>query len=303
MQWSALAVAAVLVVGGVVGGLAWWVGQDSRGQASGPNSTGAQSATPSAGLSDSPNADPSATTGASDDPGALTTVTTTRVVSVAGDMVTVEERSEVSGGTTEATPVTATPLGLALVSVTTVGGDGRTQAFDEPVALSPAGSLTVRSRYRVTDCPALLPPAWPTPVDFADSTRAYVRVDEPLHTARALCPGQDSSARPLDGLSGALVPDDSDAGVPAVRLRWEGSGSMRVTAVGSASGVAALPVELGCGGGCVAELAPGGSATLTLQPIDPCPPATDDDTLTLQREGGDVVTVTVKGLHRAVCRD
>jgi hypothetical protein len=280
--WSVVAIVAAVVV---VGALAWWLSRDS--------SRSPLTAVPSPTTSGT--AEPSA------NPDILTTVTTTRVVLIDGDTLTVEERSEVSGGNTEATPVTSTPLGLELVGLATLGSDGRTATFDGPVTLAPSGSLTVRSRYRVTDCPDLLPPAWPTPVDFVGSTRAYVRVDEPLHTAAALCPGVRSRARSLTGLTGTVVA--ADAEVPTVRLRWEGPGTLEVASVGSASGVAALPVELGCGGSCVAELTPGGTASLTLQPIDPCPPATDDDTLTLQRAGGELVAVTVDGLHRAVCEN
>lgn len=282
---------AVVAAAAVLLALTWWLTHDSS-QSSPPATT-------------APSDSSSVSTSPSESAATTSTVTTTRTVSVNGAIVTVEERSEVSGGDSQAVPVSGTPLGLTLVDLVTVADDGRSSAFDAPLSLSSSGSLTTRGRYRITDCPDLLPPAWPSPVEFEGSTQTYLRVEEPLHTAHALCPDARSHAESLGGLSAVLDPGDNGTaagpGIPTVRLRWDGAQQLDIIDVGSASGVAALPVELGCDGDCVAELPPGGSATITLQPVDPCPPATDDDTLTLKRGGGDVVSVIVKGLHRSVC--
>ena len=223
-------------------------------------------------------------------------------MTVEGDTVTVDEVSDlVDGDTAIAHPTDVAPLGLRLVDSAVVTSDGRTEAFDTPITLTASGSLTVRNRYRLTDCPDVLPAQWPSTTDFPDATRTYLRLDEPLHTAYALCPGAPSGARPLPQLSGLLVGGD---GV-LVRLRWQGTGDLTIQAVGSASGVAALAIDSPCGASCVATLTSGGSAVVQIQPADPCPPATTDDNLTLTVAAPDepalIVSVLVPALHVAVC--
>ncbi|MEO8107453.1 MAG: hypothetical protein ABI720_09050 [Actinomycetes bacterium] len=234
--------------------------------------------------------------------GPTATVESSRDVSVDGMTVTVEEVSDlVAGDDTTARPTTATPLGLQLIGSALVTPDGRTTAFDAPIALTASGSLTVRNRYRLTDCPDVLPALWPSPVEFPDATRTYLRLDGPLHTAYALCPKSASRARTLPQLFGVLVEGD---GV-LVRLSWRGTGDLTIRDVGSASGVAALATDSRCDDSCIAVLAAGSSEIVQFQPVDPCPPATTSSRLTLVVGGGDVedvVALSVQGLAKAVCR-
>lgn len=232
------------------------------------------------------------------------TVESSRDVTVDGLTITVEEVSTVLDGTTvRAVPAQSVPLGLAIVDTTVVMPDGRTMDFDAPVTLDPSGSLTVRNRYRLTDCPDVVPTQWPSPAEFPGATRTYLRLDGPLHTAYALCPGVQGKANPIPGLTGVLV----SASPTRVRLSWSGSGVLSVSSVGSASGVAALVPESApeCDASCVLRLGPASSATLPLEPVDPCPPATTSDQLTLLvTKGGAApspVLVRVEDLHRAVC--
>jgi hypothetical protein len=225
-------------------------------------------------------------------------------VTVDGPTITVEEVSTVLDGTSvRAVPAESVPLGLELVETSVVTPDGRSTDFDAPITLDPSGSLTVRSRYRLTDCPDVLPTQWPSPAEFPGATRTYLRLDGPLHTAYALCPDSAGRASRVDGLTGTLVP----GAAARVRLSWSGGDTLSVQAIGSASGVAALVPEPspGCDASCVALLSPRSSVTIWLQPVDPCPPATTSDRLTLLVSGGSFppspVSVRVDGLHRAVC--
>jgi hypothetical protein len=225
-------------------------------------------------------------------------VDTQRTVTIRGDRVIVEETSTVVGGAaTRAVPTSVATSGLRALSASVLTADGRSRPFDNTVTLSAAGSLTIRARYRLTDCPDLLPVQWPTPSSFPDATRTFSRLDEPLHTAYALCSTAKSRARPLDGLTGTVVAGP----VPTVRLAWNGDAPLTISTIGSASGVAVIAVEPGCDGGCVAEIPASGYATLPLQPIDPCPPATDDDIMTLAIERHAMTSVRVFGLAAAVC--
>jgi hypothetical protein len=223
-------------------------------------------------------------------------------VSVDGATVTIEEVSVLAeGAKVIAEPTQDTPLGLRLLGSSVVTPDGRLDTFDAPVTLTVGGSLTVRNRYRLTGCPDVLPAAWPSPAEFPGTTRSYLRLDGPLHTASALCPESPSRAKQLPGLTGALVEGDA----VVVRLTWRGADDLTVRAVGSASTVAALVTDPRCDGPCIATVAGGGSELVQLQPVDPCPPATADDSLTLvvgpSGKRAAVVTVRVPGLHRAVC--
>jgi hypothetical protein len=89
-----------------------------------------------------------------------------------------------------------------------------------------------------------------------------------------------------------------------VRLRWLGTQTLTIKAIGSASGVAALVPNPDCDASCVASVASGGSSEIQLEPVDPCPPATDDNRLILVVQiSGSVSTVAVKvaGLADAIC--
>lgn len=229
------------------------------------------------------------------------TVQSSSKVTIEGGTVVVEEVSTVvDGDRARAIPAQTTPLGLQLIDSSVVTPDGRTFTFDSPLALEASGSLTLRSRYRLTECPDILPTQWPSPAEFPDATRSYVRLDGPLHTAYAICPGTKPAAQKLPGLLGTAV-----GGSPTrVRLSWAGSPSITVTAIGAASGVAAVVANPVCDASCVATLPPGGSAVLQLQPVDPCPPATDSTRLTLVVEGDDgssTIAVDVDGLANAIC--
>jgi hypothetical protein len=293
----AFALAALIAVG-LAAVVIWWV---SRGSPSTTADAGVTTSPTSSQTSAEPSPAPSGTEpSGSESPAAGADVTTTRSVTVAGEVVTVTERSTVAGGRAVAAASRQTPPGLRLVSISTVTKDDGVITLVDRVAVTSSEPLTIRGRYRLTSCPDLLPAAWPSPVDFVAGTQTYERVQEPLHTAYALCPDADSRARPLPGLT-ATVTDEAAIGVPQVRLRWQGAQALTIAAIGSVSGVAALPVELDCGGDCVAALSPGASATVLLQPVDPCPPRTDNDTLTLLLDGGSVVRVDVAGLHREVC--
>ncbi|HEX5018392.1 MAG TPA: hypothetical protein VFX15_12510 [Actinomycetes bacterium] len=279
---AAVMIGSVVLVGVLIAGaLTWWLAVRS------PGSDGPSTAT-------TPDAFSSATPR-----GAASTVESERVVTVDGNVVTIEETSAVSaGGATKVMPSRATSTGLSLIGASVVTAQGLSQSLDAPIELTPAGSLTVRARYRLTDCPDLLPPQWPSPTEFPNAIRTYTRINEPLHTAYALCPDKRSRAKPLDNLSGSV-----DAGLPVtVRLEWTGSSPLTIDTVGSASGVAVVVVEPGCGGSCAAQVSPGETAMLSVQPIDPCPPANTNDVVTLKRADGDVIALTVKGLHRAICR-
>ena len=178
--------------------------------------------------------------------------------------------------------------------------DGRTERLTDPVTLTSEGAITVRGRYRLTACPDVLPTQWPSPADFLAAARSYPRLDEPQHTARALCARSRSDAGRLDGLTGVMTDD----GEP--RLVWKGDEALTVDAVGSASGVAVVVPQPVCDDTCVARIPVGGSASLQLQTVDPCPPATTDDSLvvvaTVGEQSSRIVAIEVPGLHRALCR-
>lgn len=232
------------------------------------------------------------------------TVESSRDVTVDGRTITVEEVSTVlDGASVRAVPAGSVPLGLELVDTSVVTPDGRTTDFEAAVTLDSSGSLTIRNRYRLTDCPDAIPTQWPSPAEFPDATRTYLRLDGPLHTAYALCPDVRGKAKPFPGLTGALV----STSPVRVRLSWSGSDALSVSSVGSASGVAAVVPEPApaCAASCVLVLDPRSSAILTLEPVDPCPPATTSDRLTLLVTKGSAApspgSVRVDDLHRAIC--
>lgn len=232
---------------------------------------------------------------------ATATVESSSNVTLTGNTVTVEDVSSlVDGETVRAVPSALTPRGLQLIDASVIGADGRARSFTDPVTIAVGGTLTVRSRYRLTQCPDVIPTQWPAPVEFPKATRSYVRLDGPLHTADAICPEAKSAAEPLTGLSGSVLAGD----VARVQLNWLGTQSLTVTAIGSASGVAALVPNPDCDITCVASIPPGGSTDVQLQPLDPCPPATESTRLALvvQVNGRtSTVAVEVAGLDKAIC--
>jgi hypothetical protein len=229
------------------------------------------------------------------------TVESTSTVTVDGESIVVEEVSSVTdGGTARAVPSRLTPLGLELLDTSVITPDGRSSSFDAPVTISANGSLTVRNRYRLVGCPDVVPTQWPSPTDFPEATRSYLRLDGPLHTAYAVCPDSKPVADPLPELSGAVVP----GGTARVRLTWLGTQTLTIKAIGSASGVAALVPNPDCDASCIGFVSPGGATTIQLAPVDPCPPATDSDRLTLvvQLTGKvSTVAVDVAGLAKEFC--
>ncbi|MCZ3387162.1 MAG: hypothetical protein LH630_09410 [Actinomycetia bacterium] len=235
-------------------------------------------------------------------PSAATAIVgSTRGVTVDGDTVTIEEVSTVvDGAAVRAIPTDLIPLGLQLIDASIVTPDGRTKSFDSPITIDASGSLTVRSRYRLTECPDIVPTLWPSPADFPGATRSYLRLDGPLHTASAICPRMNSAAERLSGLSGTAI----DGSPALVRLTWGGPQPLTIKAIGAASGVAAIVANPDCDASCVATLPPGGTAELQLQPVDPCPPATDSNRLTLvvmRDDASSTIALDVSGLADAVC--
>ena len=245
---------------------------------------------------------PSTPSSASRSPGeSAASVESTRTVTVDRDTITVEEVSSVvDGAAARAVPAELTPLGLQLIDSSVISADGRSKPFDAPVTISASGSLTVRNNYRLTECPDVIPTQWPSPADFPGASRTYLRLDEPLHTAYAICPDSKSEAAQLPGLTGVVI----EAAAARVRLAWRGDQTMTIKAIGSASGVAALVPKPECDASCVASIPPGGSTETQLAPVDPCPPATDSDLLTLvvQVNGTtSTVAIDVAGLSKAIC--
>lgn len=239
-------------------------------------------------------------------------VETEKNVTIDGDTVVVVETSTVvDGGQARAVPAEQSPTGLDWLSSKVVGEDGRSTPFTSPVTVVAGGTLTVESRYRLTDCPDVLPALWPSPTAFAGAVQTYVRLDQPLHTGYAVCPDRTGQSASTAGLTATVAKG------PAVRIqiRWDGAEPLSISGIGSASGVAAVPVSpsASCGSdtGCLAVLdavttyGVASSAAITVTPADPCPPATTSDRLVLLVARGDLpprpTALVVDGLHRAVC--
>lgn len=229
------------------------------------------------------------------------TVESTRTVTIDRETITVEEISTVVDGEgARAVPATRSPLGLQLIDSSVISADGRSKPFDAPVTISRSGTLTVRNSYRLTDCPDMLPTQWPSPADFPGASRSYVRLDEPLHTGYALCPDSKSKAAQLPELAGAVIAGNASR----VRLTWLGDQTITIQAIGSASGVAAIVANPTCDASCVASISPGGSTELQLAPVDPCPPASENNRLTLVVQiarGPSTAVVEVGGLSQLIC--
>ena len=229
-----------------------------------------------------------------------------RTVTVRGSVVTVVERYTA----TAASPVVLAPLTgsgdttLRPLSLQLVAEDGTVSPFRAPVTVNADGSVTVRGQYRLRYCPDLVPLAWPTtsrvttpgvPVDV-------VRSDEPLRTARAVCPGVPPQATAAPQLRVARF--TGRAGEASVRLVWSG-GPVRLAAVGAPSGfpLSAVPTAAErCGSDCLAPLRRGRPVTLTLRPVDGCPTRfqkSDGLPLLVERGGRtQVVSVSARGLGR-----
>lgn len=292
----------------LLGGVGWWLSTRDISTAGDDATAGGGASTEATGSTGSPGAE------SSPEPSVPTAVVESqRRVTVNGSIVTVEETSTVvEGDSAKAVPADAAPLGLRLLGATIQTPDGRASTFDAPVELRSSGSLTTRGRYRLTNCPDVLPAVWPSPTEFPSATQTYSRLEEPLHTAYAICADASSRAKPLDGVSGELVAGDD----VSITLTFGGGETLSVSAIGSASTVAAIAVESSslCGSdpSCVAILSTDGAsdqtgtATFTMQPVDPCPPETDSDTIVLLVSGGgfppEPRTVVVDGLHTAICR-
>ncbi len=229
-------------------------------------------------------------------------VESNRTVTIDRETITVEEVSTaVDGEAARAVPATRTPLGLQLISSAVISADGRSKPFDAPVTISRSGTLTVRNSYRLTDCPDVIPTQWPSPADFPGASRSYVRLDEPLHTGYALCPDSKSKAAQLRDLAGAVIAGNASR----LRLTWLGDQTITIRAIGSASGVAAIVANPTCDASCVASIPPGGSTELQLAPVDPCPPASENNRLTLVVQiasRSSTAVVEVGGLSQLVCQ-
>ena len=233
------------------------------------------------------------------------TLQESRVVEVHGRTVNVSESTTVvSGGPVTVVPSTKPPaLGLSESQTVVVGQDGSNQPFTTSTTLAVGRTLTVEGRYQLTDCPDLLPTQWPSPTTIRPGhwSRTFTKVSVPQRTSRALCPTAKSKAAQPSTLSGSM----SSGKQPSVRLLWSGSKPVTVTAIGSASGVAAIGVGPRCPGTCVAQLVPGTSATIRLHPLEQCPVAGRTDTLTLRLtvkgRSPQTLGVRVKQLGQRVC--
>jgi hypothetical protein len=146
----------------------------------------------------------------------------------------------------------------------------------------------------------VIPTLWPSPTDFPGASRTFIRLDDPLHTTSAICPDNKSQAAQLPDLAGVAA----QGATPRVRLTWSGSQPLTIKAIGSASGVATVVPNPECDASCVASIPPGQSTEIQLAPVDPCPPATDSDRLTLvvQINGAtSTIAIDVAGLSKAIC--
>lgn len=254
--------------------------------------------------------------------GAPADLAATRDVAVRRDVVTVVETVTVMGGEgVVVAPATGSgEPALDLIRVQLLAEDGTQAPLADPVSLGAGRSITVQGSYRLRSCPDLLPSAWPSPVSIRGSawSRSYTRTSEPLRTGPTLCPGRQSQADVLAGLS-ARIGDGEAGGRPPsvrVRLRWQGPGRLAVDGVGALSDLAALPVVVRGGPGhcpdqgCIGTPGPAGLA-LDVQPVEACPnqaPRPDRLTLLVRVAGGQprLVVVEVPGLGhwlgRTVCR-
>jgi len=234
------------------------------------------------------------------------TLESTRVVEVDGSIVKVSETTlVVAGGPVTVSPSERPPAdGLRAIRLVVASQDGSTQPFDGPTTLTAGHSVAIDGRYRLTQCPDLIPTKWPTPTTVLHSnwSRTFTRVQEPLRTSRVLCPKSRSTAKKIRGLSGSTI----RAKTPVVRLLWSGTKSATVTAVGSVSGVAAIGVSARCGRGCITKLRQGSSARVRLLPLEACPVGGKTNLLTLRLGIGNgrirTVVINVAQLGQRVCR-
>jgi hypothetical protein len=230
-------------------------------------------------------------------------LSSSRIVRLKGQRVTVEETIAARDGDVTIAPAVAKPAaGLRRESVVVSAANGKNRNFAEPTSLVAGGSITVTGRYRLTDCPDVLPTRWPIPTTVVpgDWSRTLVFSESPQRTAGSLCPEARTNAKRLPGLSGALRPGDR----PVVRLTWRGSGPLTVRTVGSASGVAVLARAGKCGGDCLARIPRGRKAQLRIQALEPCPVGGKSNLMTLivdRRGATRVAEVKVSNLGKRLC--
>ncbi|HVQ17399.1 MAG TPA: hypothetical protein VMT27_00025 [Actinomycetes bacterium] len=235
------------------------------------------------------------------------TLEATREVRVHGKTVQVRQTIHlVQGDPVKVGPVTSTPaIGLVPLGVTVVAEDGTHPAFNKPMTVSSGRSIAVEGRYRLDDCPDLLPTQWPSPsavVSRGDWTMNFTRIDEPQRTARALCASSKSKAKPLSGLKGAVVNHESRV----VQLRWTGGQPATLKTIGSVSGVAATSAGNQCAGECVVRLRPHSATRIRLHLLEACPIGGKSNLMTVQvllrHAKPHTVAVPIKALAPHVCR-
>lgn len=227
-----------------------------------------------------------------------------QTVDVDDNTVTITQTNSLtSGGPVELKPRTVPPP-AALIPVATkvVQQTGVSSPFTDAIRLTAGSSVVVQSRLRLASCPDLIPTRWPSPTIVTPGgwTRVVVAAESPLRTARALCPGERISATPLDALRARLDPDRR----LTLRLTWRGKQPLTVSAIGSASGVAAVALSRNCQGRCAARLAPNSSSAIPLEPVEACPSGGRSAVLTLlvtlaRRDR--LARLDVPRLGRAVC--
>lgn len=249
-----------------------------------------------------------------DSPGSVTTqpspaadaVSVTRTVNVHGTTVTVVEKYTASSA---AQVVLAPARGTGQVtllplSLMQVAQDGSQTPFTAPITVPAGGNATLRGVYRLRYCPDLVPLAWPTTSTVSPSSAAVqvTRSDVPLRTAAAVCPGVPPSAVAAGGLRASGW--KARGGVATLRLRWHGSGTLTIVAVGAPGGFPLQGVGRRCGSQCVTQVHSGSAASLQLRPVEQCPTSAQrSDGLPLlvrtgHRHTSTVVAVSVPGLGR-----
>jgi len=229
-----------------------------------------------------------------------------RIVNVDGGVVTVRETTRVATGG----PIIVAPshrklaVGLSARKAVVAGEDGSTQPFTHPTPIAPGRSITIVGTYKLANCPDLLPTEWPSPVVVVPGrwSRTYIRNEAPVRTAQAICKSAKSSAKDMSAIRGAMTKHRK----PTVRLTWQGSRSLTVQAIGSASGVAAIGHGRGCAGDCVATTKPRSTFRLSLRPLERCAIGGKSNQLTLRVSVGNnrsrTISLNVRELGRTVCK-
>jgi len=234
------------------------------------------------------------------------TLEATRVVNVDGGVVTVRETTRVAaGGPIIVAPSHRKPVvGLSARRAVIAGEDGSTEPFTDPTPIAPGRSITIVGKYRLANCPDLLPTRWPSPVVVVPGrwSRTYIRNEAPLRTAQAICKSAKSSAKNLSVIRGAMTNHRN----PTLRLTWRGSKTLTVQAIGSASGVATMGHGPRCANGCVATAKPRSTFRLSLRPLERCAIGGKSNQLTLRVSVGNnrsrTISLDVPELGRTVCK-